>query len=249
MLLAGCFQEDKTLIFVAFEADSQLAQIEKKAFLNACLRSICLPASVQGLGMQCFYNCLSLVSVVFEPSSQLKQVGPWAFSNTALIRICFPSDVPPGRIKLQPPLFSESRVAEILFGAVPANPCSGLCAGTALRRVMVPFEQKELPVACFSGCGRLKKVIFAVGCQLQELRKDTFAWTSLRSITIPASVKVIKAQCFLGCEDLVSVDFESGSQIRLIERDAFLGSPQVQSTLPDGTQHSSEELNLKGWKR
>jgi hypothetical protein len=60
----------------------------------ASLSSICIPASVEQLSLDCFYDCRWLLEVVFESGSRLSRLGDAAFWGCySLSSICIPASV------------------------------------------------------------------------------------------------------------------------------------------------------------
>jgi hypothetical protein len=87
------FFECKSLSWAPFEFDSQLSQLEFRAFSGSGLRSIHLPASVSVIGERCFSDCVSLTSIIFESGSQLCQLASETFSGSGLRSIHLPASV------------------------------------------------------------------------------------------------------------------------------------------------------------
>jgi hypothetical protein len=79
---------------LTFESASKLTRIESKAFLGCrALKSICLPSSLQFIGLQCFDGS-SISSLTFESDSTLTRIDSKAFCGCrALKSICVPSSV------------------------------------------------------------------------------------------------------------------------------------------------------------
>jgi hypothetical protein len=88
-----CFAEAK-LINVRFEEDSRLTTIGDFAFRNCtALRSICIPANVERIGMDCFLECKALTECTFAPFSRLTEIGARAFQESGIVSIRIPPKV------------------------------------------------------------------------------------------------------------------------------------------------------------
>jgi RNase P/RNase MRP subunit POP5 len=93
VLKSNCFNNRQKLLWISFESNSQLTQIESNAFSDSSLQSILIPSTVEILGSRCFSDCKSLLSISFESNSRLTQIGSYAFSYSSLQSILIPSTV------------------------------------------------------------------------------------------------------------------------------------------------------------
>jgi hypothetical protein len=78
------FEYCSRLTSVDFEANSELEEIGRTAFVKPALKRITIPSSVRRLGDSCFSYCSSLTSVGLEPNSV---VGPLMGNPIDIIRI------------------------------------------------------------------------------------------------------------------------------------------------------------------
>jgi hypothetical protein len=58
-----------------------LSYVDRLAFAESGLKAICLPSSVERIGMACFYRCLALRTVTFGINSGLLHMGDHAFRD------------------------------------------------------------------------------------------------------------------------------------------------------------------------
>ena len=100
-----------------------------------------------------------------------------------------------------------------------------------VTEIWIPSTCTEISQQAFSGCTKLKKVIFSDNITLIDLQAFS-GLKSLTEITIPASVKRIKYNAFRGCTSLSKVVFREGSQLETIESKAFEGTKIEELTLP-----------------
>jgi hypothetical protein len=68
-----------SLIAIAFETSSKLAQIKELAFATSGLTPLRIPASLEMLGRLCFVEGRPLPSIAFEFSSKLPEVAANCF--------------------------------------------------------------------------------------------------------------------------------------------------------------------------
>jgi hypothetical protein len=83
----------KELVWIVFEFNSHLAQIEESTFFCSSLQSSVIPSTVQILGSKCFLYCKSLSSVSFESNSHLARIESKAFLCSSLQSILIPRNV------------------------------------------------------------------------------------------------------------------------------------------------------------
>ncbi|MDR1267153.1 MAG: leucine-rich repeat domain-containing protein [Holosporales bacterium] len=240
ILNEGCLQYCERLLYIAFEADSQLTAIGANVFQGcSSLQVICIPSSVGTLGAGCFEECESLAFVAFEDTSPddppLGAVGSRAFAGTSALRhISLPNIE-----NLGPLIFGGSGVLEILIGGARPSLTSGLWAGTRVpQNVEIPCTVTELPIFCFANCPLLAVVTFETGSRLASISEGAFADSALQSICIPPSVERIKSGSFSCCRFLATVAFEAGSRLSAIEGRAFSDTYALRSFVVPGNVES-----------
>jgi hypothetical protein len=224
--------ELKSLTSLAFEPDSKLREISERA-VSGCssLKSICLPASVEVLGVYCFSDLAQLSLVTFESGSKLREMKEGVFANCPLLKSIFlPASVP---ITSGSP-FIGSSIDEIHVD--DANPYCFVSGEFLITyhemkliryfgmsaNVTIPQEYEAIGKYCFTDREQLSTITFEDNTRL--IRLDDYAFfccSALGSICIPAGVKSLGALCFDRCENLSQVTFESGSQLTEIGSGAF----------------------------
>lgn len=102
---------------------------------------------------------------------------------------------------------------------------------TALEDVKIPDSVKYVGEYAFSGCGRLRKIVFPA--ELKEIRENTFRWCkSLEEVVFPRELEAIRVEAFEGCESLKTVTLPE--KVRSIEQGVFAGCRNLESIyLPD----------------
>jgi hypothetical protein len=86
----GSFTRCKSVVRVAFEADSRLRQFGEYAFSECqALTSICIPAQTEHICELCFAGCRLLRAVTFEHGSKLTRIDRGAFLRCRSLRSFF----------------------------------------------------------------------------------------------------------------------------------------------------------------
>jgi hypothetical protein len=93
--------------------------------------------------------------------------------------------------------------------------------GSGLTAIHIPASVEVICASCFSSCGSLVSVTFAVDCQLSRLEQRAFSGCEFAAIHIPASIEVICTCCFCYCRSLVSVTFAVDCKLSRLEEEAF----------------------------
>ena len=94
---------------------------------------------------------------------------------------------------------------------------------SSLESITIPGSIKIIPGYTFTGCTKLKEVIFQEG--VEKIGKNAFGSSlsvrnkSMKEITLPDSLKEISNQAFYYCEALEKVTFGTG--LRRIDNNAF----------------------------
>jgi hypothetical protein len=185
--------------------------------------SICIPASVEGIGEHCFAYTTSFVGVRFEAGSKLISLETRSFFGSGIQWIEIPSFVeivPDSCFELCVLLSRVSFSRDSRLRIIGDHAFSGC----GLESVQIPPGVERLHTACFEFCTRLVSCVMETNCRMQYLGESAFALCSLLvSICIPASVIEIGGACFMECEELTSLTFEPGSKLSLIGACAFWG--------------------------
>jgi hypothetical protein len=193
------------LSFVAFEFGSKLSVIDRGAFMNCALRSICIPSGVQILTQSSFSGCSGLRSVVFENHSRLSSIQGWAFVDCRQLQsIRLPAgleSIGPGALHWSSVDYIGIEIGNQHFST--SGGCFLVFEGTSI----VGHSRFPTEVCIMNG--------------IEELCREAFLSWSLRSITIPSSVEIIRKCCFRGCFTLSIVRFEPDSRLSLLEPHAF----------------------------
>jgi hypothetical protein len=133
--------------------------------------------------------------------------------------------------------FDGSGVEEICLGSEPADPSSGIYAGTRiLQNVKILCTATMLPASCFEDCLSLVTVTFEAGSQLTSLPQCTFSCSAIQFICIPQNVREIGDGCFSHCQFLSIVTFEIDSRLASIGEwvfsDSALSAIAVPASVP-----------------
>jgi hypothetical protein len=211
---------DGPLEDLTFESGSKLRVIGDFAFTGCRrLKSVCLPASVEILGVCCFSSDSrinsspsQLAKVTFEFGSKLRSIPHWAFQSCPELRsICLPASVRAieqyafgSCIRLSRVTF-ESNSALRLIGASAFYSCS------ALESFCVPSTVESIGPSCFDRCPQLSTLTFESPSRLRRL--ESLATGSLMSVDIPDSVEIFDVKMDSQIES-VRVNFGSGSKLK-----------------------------------
>jgi hypothetical protein len=227
------------LKFIAFEYNSNLSKIPLNAFSScSSLQSICIPASVQSIGVGSFSDCRSLQLLGFERDSKLTEIAADALLNcSSLESICIPASLRSiNGLALVGTHISirtvESGTPHFLFSEDFLMDVNGTSVfrflGLASTITLSP-KIEIISVGCFAFCPFSSFTINS-GSRLKRIEESSFRKCSLlRSISIPATVEVLGMECFDECRSLSSFAIESGSVLNRIEAKAFSRCVALQS--------------------
>jgi hypothetical protein len=201
--------------------------------------SLCVPASVEHLSVNCFSGLPQLSSLTFASGSLLKLIEGLAFSHCpALKSICLPALL----FSLSGYAFVGSSIEHIFVDAAsPYFFASGpflldFKRITVIRyfgraeNLTVPRAIEVLGSSAFTDIMGLLTVDFEEGSRLTRIEHGAFSDCSgLKSIWIPASVEILVDHCFGNCFSLSQLTFGSGSRLTRIDSQAFLGCKALPS--------------------
>jgi hypothetical protein len=235
--------------FIAFEFRSRLTRIEPQAFsFGSSLQSICLPASLEFLGMESFYWCGSLSSFSFEFGSKLTRIEPLALCNCPSLT----SFSLPASLKIiSPSALNGTGISHI---AVEEGNCHFRVSGDFLvdtegisviryfgsaSRVALAPHIEIVRACCFYSCKSLCPLIFDSGPKLRRIESEAFfGCSSLQLISLPASVEFLGGGSFSTCTSLSSFTFESGSKLTRIKGSALSHCSSLKSiSLPASVEY------------
>jgi uncharacterized protein YuzB (UPF0349 family) len=117
----------------------------------------------------------------------------------------------------------------------------GAFCWSELTAIHIPASVEMIDAKCFSYCGSLASVTFAVDCKLSRLEQEAFWGSGLTAIHIPASVEVICLGCFTSCTSLVSVTFAVDCKLSRLEQRAFGGSGLIAIRIPASVEMICEK--------
>ncbi|MDR1267122.1 MAG: leucine-rich repeat domain-containing protein [Holosporales bacterium] len=219
-LSISCFANCPSLDDVTFTEGSRPTNIPEYTFCSSTLRSVCIPASVQGIAKASFSCCASLSAITFETNSQLTTMAAEAFRKcSSLLAIHLPSSVE----TIGPRCFEECRS----LVRVTLERDSHLTTLSAyafhcckIESFSVPASVEVIGAQCFESCRSLSTVTFETGSRLRGIGERAFYDSGLTAASLPASVTELGTQCFL-CQSLSTVTFEEGSQLTVLSECAF----------------------------
>jgi hypothetical protein len=177
------------------------------------LQSLCIPASVEEIGVNCFRASTCVSFLTFAPGSQLRVLGQSAFEDsvietveiprwvTVIPKSCFAHCAMLSKVTFLP----RSRLRQIEDSAF---------AHAGIESIEIPLLVEEFGTSAFAYCVRLSKIVFEADCPLRCLGDNAmFHCTSLQKICIPAAVESLGLFCLSDCDLLETVTFKSGSKL------------------------------------
>jgi hypothetical protein len=199
----GCFYLCDGLEEIAFEQNSRLNSINRKAFgFCSSLESITIPESVQFLDEYCFLECKKLRKVIFESDSRLKQIGKFAFFNClSLESIILPKSV---RSLGEHCFWMCKKLRNVTFESGSNLKQIGEYAFfncLSLESITIPKSARSLGKYCFRKCEKLRNVTFESGSNLEQIGEYAFDdCPALESITVPANMDITPLRNYFGAD-------------------------------------------------
>ena len=89
----------------------------------------------------------------------------------------------------------------------------GVFSETGIRQVTLPSTLRVLGARAFSRCGELRRVAFAEGIAIAEIRAGCFSGSGVEQVTVPASVTAIRDDAFSHCEYLKKISLDRKSVV------------------------------------
>jgi hypothetical protein len=185
------------------------AQTEFRGFLNGLAgppissESICIPTSVETIGIECFAHSTFVGTVTFEAGSKLGQLGSRVFYQSLIQSIEIPSLVevlPESCFRFCAILSSVTFTVDSKLRTIGQE----AFAGSGIQSIRIPRRVKVIPTRCFERCSRLSSLEFEPGSKLFEIQFLAFYHCKMLgpSIHLPSSLAVVGANCFAGCQSL-----------------------------------------------
>jgi len=168
-----------------------------------------IPDGIRAVGPWAFRSC-QLTGVTI-PSS-VTSIGTAAFYGSDIEEIEIPDSVTEFKVDELVPGFTISRVTAI--NSKDSHPFLDLERGIfgdckKLKRVSLPKNMKEVPVAMFNGCDSLEEIEIPAGCA--GIGKCAFMHcANLKRVTLPAGLRAIGKNAFGNCPKLENADLPEG---------------------------------------
>jgi hypothetical protein len=161
------------------KSKSQLARIDTSCFSNCIITSICIPRSVEFLGVSCFEYVpgeprpasggppieTRIDSFTFDPGSSLGRFADLCFSDCRLESLCVPRSVE----VLGKSCFSRATIDVLEFESEPGlREIDELCfEHCILKSICLPRLVEALPAHCFEHAS-VEIITFEKGHSLRE---------------------------------------------------------------------------------
>jgi hypothetical protein len=184
---------------------------------------LCIPASVEEIGLKCFAWNACLSSVTFEPGSRLRILQRRAFAGSTIRSIEIPAMV----TFLPESSFEYCGVlSSVTFAAGSQLRTIGGCAffHCDFESILIPRSVEAISQESFARCTRLSNVMYEAGSELSTIGDMAFCNCPMLgpSIELPRGVEVLQRGSFFGCEVSV-LTFAPDSALREIQMDALAG--------------------------
>ena len=203
------------------------------AFPHAFKGHYTIPDGIKSIAQQAFRACnLSSVTI---PSS-VTNIGEGAFSYCCLEEITIPESVT--EFQTGKPMWGVSQRTRDLLVTNPVR-YGAQAAGmfvhcTLLKRVTLPENMKEIPVAMFKQCSSLEEI--TIPDSVTDLQECAFLdCENLKRITLPPGLRILRNRVFAGCSNLEEVDLPDG--LEYIEWNALALCPKLKEIrIPDSVK-------------
>jgi uncharacterized protein YuzB (UPF0349 family) len=205
------------LQFIIFESNSQLTQIESKAFSSSSLQSTAIPRTVQFINGSAFID-VTLSSISIEPGNDIFVIENDLlidvarhklirnFSQLSAIEIginiemleskCFSSCKSLSSILFE----SNSRLTRIESFAFSSR---------SLQSILIPSNVEILGSGCFSYCESLSSITFESNSQLTRIESEAFSSSSFRSIILPSIILFVASDAIDTFSQILNLDGDS----------------------------------------
>lgn len=210
------FVSCKHLRSVTFAEDSELEEIEARAFQHCNLESFEAPRSLRKIGDMAFACCPSLRD--FRLNEEIQELGWLCLWGTGVTELRLPPQVrmTAGQLGVGQ---TDPEVLRLPDGLEEV--CDNWLREREIEKLVVPACVKKLGCSAFCQCRQLREVIFEPGSQLEFIGRCCFAHCGIEQMILPASVRVIDDVAFYDCHELSALSFEEGSQLNCVGTAAF----------------------------
>jgi hypothetical protein len=224
---------------LTFIQPQKLFKIPPSAFVdNEDIISVCVPASVQAMGLECFAGCTSLSSFTFEPGSQLCQIGARAFEGCSSLKsLC----LPPLLQVIGTQFLSGSSIEHLTFepgSKVKQMPQKAFANFDTLKSIFIPASVVEIdypvfpmPDICDITVDKHNKHFRVFGKFLVDFdgRSVLRYFGTDKDVIIPSVIEALDLQSFKCRRSIVTISFEAGSKLREIRGGVFSSCSSLRS--------------------
>ena len=241
-------------ILSAVDLGTNLKQIGSGAFASTAITEIRLPDTLTTIGASAFAGC-PLNSLYLPKSVNIINKAPFYGCNFDII-YCGADEKQEGwetdwNLKLNNK--GSSSYYKVLYGitrdefeyhtakeiripnTITTITQQEIQKYPNMETVYIPSSVTSIDNYAFSGCSKLKNVIFEEGSQLETIGNYAFnGCTSLKSIEIPDNVTSMGNYAFNGCSSLQGVVFGEASQLETISDHMFENCTNlIEMKIPD----------------
>lgn len=225
---------------VAVNLPKTVTSLANSAFRDVQISSLTLPEGLASIGDYAFYNS-------FITSDCAKTVTI-PYTVTTIGTNVFEGDICLTKIEITDTAQFPSKLTTVGDYAFKG---SGITSFSFPASVTTTGKRDY---KLFENCYSLKKVEFAEGIKLTEIKKQLFInCTALETVIIPEGIKQIGENAFDGCSSLETIDLPDS--LEFIGRLAFKKSGLTEITIPEKVKYLakaktlSSSSNLKGGSR
>lgn len=191
-------------------------RVGERWFAGSGVEAVCFPESVRIISPEAFRGCARLKTLKFSRDCKILQIWAGAFAESGLEAFVAPASL---RMLAQGAFWKCARLkraklnAELMaLGSTELETDQwanvGVFESSALERVDLPAELRDLKRHAFYGCKALQHVDLPKS--LYFMGERVLGCTGLRNVEIPGSVHVIERDAFRGCAELVRVVLSEG---------------------------------------